>query len=211
MQLVSWASGTSEKLLENSYRRVCKDDPSFFEEDQDEMFEEEAEENRFEQRDHEEHDGNECLKLLSTIQRETVFVDPKFQTDRGDLKDADEDTSFPEQDLLDSLLEEQNVAAQQAEKPSGRSAETNTSLPCTLSQAMSEKGDRWNALLRLAIRLRVSKGGMDVPYIKDGKGARRTAANLNWHQCLSSREMDLIFDGTRRDRVCSRIPSDSTL
>lgn len=191
LQLVSWASGVSEKVLERSYNRICQDKPTFFDVEADDGFEEEDEvdENL---RKHVEADGdNECFNLLSDLQRGTVFLE------KGDGKDEFEpetfehlqEPAFPEQKLLDELCDSSKVADEQedAEIHGKVVPESDVKLPCTLLQALNEKGDRWNALFRLCVKLRCAKGGMDHRYIGSGKNARRASARLNWFQLLGCR------------------------
>ena len=58
------------------------------------------------------------------------------------------------------------------------------SLPSTLKEAMDAGGCRFNALFRLSVKLRSSKGGCDVPWVPNARNARRSSKKLNWHQHL---------------------------
>ena len=55
-------------------------------------------------------------------------------------------------------------------------------MPSTLAEALRTKGCVFNALFRLSVRLRSTKGGMDVSWIPNAKNIRKAAKGLNWFQ-----------------------------
>ena len=60
-------------------------------------------------------------------------------------------------------------------------------IPTTLREALRMDGCMFNALFRLALKLRSLKGGMDSGFLPNPKNARRASSGLNWYQQLGSR------------------------
>lgn len=183
---MAFASGIKEQVIESSYRKICQEDPGLFEATEDDAHEEEDEPDAFEAKENEECDGNDCMKLITCIQRETLFVDKNFEDDRevgeGQVMQY-EDIAGGEE--LKALLEElgpdphQDVGTKDC-----KGATPGERMPCTLLEALQDTGDKFNALFRLAVRLRSSKGGADLQWISNARSARRASVKLNWHQCL---------------------------
>ena len=87
---------------------------------------------------------------------------------------------------LRNLLEQANMAepfgGEAARSP--HRAEKGNELPSTLAEALRTKGCMFNALYRLALRLRSSKGGMDTGFLPNALNCRRAARTLTWYQQL---------------------------
>jgi hypothetical protein len=180
---VSFASGIKQQMLEFTYRKICKEEPGLFEILEDEVHEEEEEPDAFEAKDDQECEGNDCMKLISCIQRETLFVDKNFEDDLQ----VDEGKGMQREDIaggeeLKALLEE--LEPDQREEMKSKGATSGERMPSTLLEAVQDTGDKFNALFRLAVRLRSAKGGADLQWISNARSARRASAKLNWHQRL---------------------------
>eukprot|EP00435_Cladocopium_sp_Y103_P026569 s3829_g6.t1 len=191
LALVSFASGIKEQLLEGTYRKMCKDEPGVFDVSENEIHQEEEEVDALEEKEEEECEGNECLKLISCIQRETLFVDKNFEDDLN----VGEDNNTRHEDIaggeeLKALLQELKPAERQDPKP--QASQSGERMPSTLLEAMQDTGDTFNALFRLAVRLRSSKGGADLQWISNARNARRASLKLNWHQRLGLRNEHII-------------------
>ena len=83
------------------------------------------------------------------------------------------------------------VTEQLYHSPSGDKRRPNPStdsdhemMPVTLTQALSMRGDLWNNLFRLTVRLRNARGGCDTGFLPNAKSCRRAARGLNWYQLL---------------------------
>lgn len=57
-------------------------------------------------------------------------------------------------------------------------------LPQTLRQALSNPGNMWSNLWKLAVFLRCGEDGMDGAFLKKAEVVRERARKLNWHQPL---------------------------
>ena len=134
---------------------------------------------------------NECEKLLTTLQTETVFVDPDLNpTDTSSVPGKSDDPAFmkvTDPEIWKTLL--QDVPGDGA-----HDADHTDRLPRTLLEAMSGTACRWNSMFRLAVRLRSAKGGIDTRWIPNARNVRRTSTKLNWYQCLCCLKVLHIFN-----------------
>ena len=83
LQFVSWASEEKEAVVEGMYRKFCsqeaaKSDSAIVEEP---LAEDEMEAYAEADLGEEEVEGDEAHKLLSSLQRETIFVDPEVEAE----------------------------------------------------------------------------------------------------------------------------------
>lgn len=136
-------------------------------------------------------DDNECWKVVSALQRETVFVDPDVG-EHPDVPDQPVEVEFrkvPDQPQMDKLFQAGAVPSVELDKacsPKG-GVERGDELPSTLQEAMSMKShDPFNPLFRLCVRLRAGRGGVDTQWIRNHRSVRRTSSGLNWHQYLGT-------------------------
>ena len=188
LELVSLASGIKVKALESAYKRWCAEsNPVLFEQEEDDEFPEEMEEDEMQARDEQEAEGSECMKLLSCLQRETVFVDPELEisTKEMETRDLEMETIVEGQELKTLVEKPEVLDPEQPEKMcSPKGHESNERMPCTVKEALAAKGDAFNALFRLAVKLRCAKGGVDTMFVKNARGCRRSSHKLNWYQPL---------------------------
>ena len=188
LELVSFASGIKVKVLESAYKKWCADvNPVLFEQEEDDDFPEEMEEDELQAREEQEAEGSDCMKLLSCLQRETVFVDPDLEISTKDMEARDlEMENVVEGQQLKALVEKPEVLEpEQPEKTcSPKGHESHERMPTTVKEALAAKGDTFNALFRLAVRLRCAKGGVDTMFVKNARGCRRSSHKLNWHHHL---------------------------
>ena len=183
LALVAFASGIKEQMLECTYRKLCQDEPGLFDICEDDIHEEEEEPDEIEAKEDAECEGNDCMKLISCIQRETLFVDQNFEDDMElgqGTGNQPEDIAGGEE--LKALLEKLQPDMEPDTKSKG--ATSGERMPSTLLEAVQDTGDRFNALFRLAVRLRSAIGGADTQWISNARNARRTSSKLNWHQHL---------------------------
>lgn len=187
LALAAMCSGHTTQVLETAYRKYCADGvPAGF----DDLLE--VEEERFEQEEErglDEEDGNECFKLLSTLQRETMFVDP-------DMDPADVSAVPPKTDdmAFEKASDKANFDQIFKDKEDENPVKSKVRLPKTLLEAMTMQGQRWNCLWRLIVRLRSCRGGIDYRWIKNAHRVRICSAGLDWHQFLGLRRLCKVSD-----------------
>ena len=181
LKLCSLCSGKSEDNILKAYQAYCESGaPNLINED-------EIEESELqEQRGHEYvfktmAADNECHEVLKCMQSETGWVDPDLQDEDMvyQSQGAPVDPEYEKvtcKESLDQLFENPDDAV-----PVASDKER---LPSTLLEAMNVSGDAWNALFRLAVRLRSYKGGIDTKWVANARNARRPDLKLNWHQLL---------------------------
>ena len=188
-RLASLLTGKSEAAVESQYRKTCHrltPDKFLFEDeeiDDDELMPGEMPSRE----DKPPEDRNEALQVLECLQSETVFVDPEMpeELDASNVPDPDwNDVS--DQAQFQTLLEQPEVmlpdSVDKALSPQGH--ETGERMPWTLREALSMNGCPFNALFRLTVRIRSSRGGIDCSWVRNARHVRRASQNLNWHQLL---------------------------
>lgn len=150
--------------------------------EQDEADAAQADEDELQCEVDDEEGDNECLKLLESMQAEARVINnvdnegPEEPAANIDAKlDADL-RDFPDKEEFKSIVLDRPPEGQEDFDPAG--------LPRTLTEALSRPGDMFNALWRLAVKIRSSPGGMDRKWIRNPQNCRRASAGLNWHQCL---------------------------
>lgn len=123
---------------------------------------------------------SECMKLLTTVARETVFTDPE-QYDPQELAEPEEMDlkSVSDKQELVKLLETPAAPEKSSEKNIGREY-----MPSSLHEALELPGDLFNSLFRLCCRLRTASGGIDKEWINNARHVRRASPKLNWYQFL---------------------------
>ncbi len=136
-----------------------------------------------------EAEANAAFDLLQQMQAERDSLAPS----RGDGEEEPADAlseekrdlaDCPDQDQLRSLLNMQGSAdlpfssEMRASEKDGLNV-----LPSTVAEVFALQGSLINRLFRLAVKLRASRGGADVGFIKNPQNARRASRNLNWFQC----------------------------
>ena len=179
VKLASFCSGLKESVVEASYRRYCSQggfQELHCEEDTDDIDPDIAEEEK----------ENEAEKLIECLQRETVFIDPEI-ADENNVPTEDVEVAFEkvtEKEVLEKLLK----SAESAESAGTSSEKGHDRLPRTLLEAVSGKGDMFNALWRLAVFLRCGQAGVDAQWINDHRSVRQASLKLNWHQKLGSKD-----------------------
>lgn len=185
LKLAAFCTGKSEDAIENAYRKWCNSGTCFQEDEP--LPEEEVAETCMDAGGAEEDAANnECHEVLSTVQRESVFVDPEGQAPeipQEVLEDAFRKVSNKEN--LESLFttEPSDVKESLATR---KVEEGPSTMPTTLLEAMSTSGDIFNSLFRLSVKLRSKQGGVDTRWLGDGKKVRQLSRKLNWHQFLGS-------------------------
>lgn len=159
LKLAAFASGKSEASLEANYTRWCDD--GCFEDDAplapDEMTEPEIAE-------------NECHQLLTTLQNEQALHDPEAPIEADEKELGFE--KVPDHEELEQVLQPE----------ASQHSDTTEYLPATLLDALEASGCKFNALLRLTMRLRSERGGVDKKWLTNHRKARQTSRTLNWHQ-----------------------------
>lgn len=178
MKLVSFASGLTEKELESKYRKLCQRDPENtfgFEEispdDADEFLE-----GCFVQDDDNQEDP--AFKLLGSLQRESVLVDPEEDASVVDRSACDD----PEIDQMADADEMKELLREPEEED--ETDKKTEFMPGNLLEAMTSGGCKWNSLFRYAVKLRSAPGGCDCRWISNARHVRRASSKLNWHQYL---------------------------
>ena len=178
--LVARISGQSEEKLELMYKKACADTvPHAFGEDQ---AEEEAEDEAADSKDDPNAD-NECMQFLNTLKNESEILQ------RDDIFADDGSSSKPDQELRhdeqlfgapggDDLKELFNPQPEPDERMEAGK------LPRTLLEAIESRGELFNALWRYTLYLRQGPGGVDKPFLPNGKSMRRASRKLNWYQFL---------------------------
>lgn len=178
MDLAEFLSGISAKKIEKSYEKYCESTCPIVQSDQT-LEEDEMEDHQEVQND--EEDANECEKLLTTVQQETLFADPDESAQPELPEPVDMHMrNVSDKEQMESLLSD---VPQDKDQQPVRQGDKEF-MPSTLMEAMSLPGCRWNALFRLAVKLRNAPGGMDTQWIADARHVRRASSRLNWFQCL---------------------------
>ena len=77
------------KTLEAQYRKWCKEDDNDYEADLFEVFEEEEDMDELQEKEDPDLEGNDCMKFLSTLQQETVFLNPDHDPDSLPMEPRD--------------------------------------------------------------------------------------------------------------------------
>lgn len=134
----------------------------------------------------------EFLKAMATHNDAAMIFGSEAEEGKTDdvsiNADADLD-GVPDRKLLEDLLKEKNAAEpfgeESAAVPEMRAQ--GDDLPNSLLEAMNLRGCMFNALFRLAVRLRSARGGCDLGFAPNPRNCRRAAKNLNWLQHLCSR------------------------
>lgn len=174
LKFAAFVSGKSEAAVESNYVKWCERGGHVTCEDacEDEVMDFLAPGILAE--DHPEG-ANECLEILEALQRESVWVNPEGED--PELPEGDVELAFqklPDKEVLEGMMDgtvDHDERALQAEY-----------LPGTLLETMESLGCTWNALFRLAVRLRTAKGGVDCRWVPQARRCRRGARQLNWHQ-----------------------------
>ncbi|CAK9003093.1 ZnF_CDGSH domain-containing protein [Durusdinium trenchii] len=187
LALASKCSGVKEPFLEASYRKLCEYEGSFqmdFEPEPDEM--------EFQAEDAVADQKPDCLSLLTRLQEESRRVmEEAHQTEEPNAPEPTQPREIevdlqdlPDKAELIGLCEKENVQcpfrSETSVSPKGRAKDDY--LPSTLTEALQMKGDMWNNLFRLVLRIRSTKGGCDVGFLRNARNCRRAAKTLNWHQ-----------------------------
>ena len=104
------------------------------------------------------------------------------------MPEKDEFEEFPDGPQLRHIMESENPQEPfgcERQSPNRKHGEDR--VPTTLREALEMDGCMFNALFRLALKLRSLKGGMDSGFLPNPKNARRASNGLNWYQQLASR------------------------
>ena len=175
LALAERITGTSAERLEDKYRKACgqgsfgeASDPA-----EDEILMDELEE----ENDDEAPPKNECVNLLNSMQTEAQCLNEIALGE--DLKIGQEEPSAER-----NLLDKDDLESMLASNPDSSEVIDVAVLPSTLREAMARPGDLFNALWRLAVRMRSAQGGCDTLWIPHAANARKASRTLNWHQSL---------------------------
>ena len=176
LKFVSKISGVPEEELKNFYKSSCNDPMSFGGDDElpeeDELNEEDKN-----QADNA-NESNECLNFIQALQTEAEAAN--MHDLKGDnFNAAEEDpemANMPDREDMEKL-----VGKSSANQIDATAANT---LPSTLRDVLACPGDFFNAIFRLAVKLRSAKGAADTGFLPNAQNCRRAARGLNWHQCL---------------------------
>ena len=188
LKLVSFCTGKPESTLEACYRKWCDSGAPMVNEDEIEP------EELLEQMDGGQMPGSEnseCQQVLECAAVEAPLIDPEG-ADTSNEKQLPANyvelafAKVSDQEELNKLLtEEGEKEGNEYDQAQVAAAEQKPGhLPLTLVEAMACPGDRWNALWRMALRLRSTRGGVDRRWINNPRKARRASRGLNWFQCL---------------------------
>ena len=192
MSLVAKCSDMSVDKLEQIYRNVCAKEADnengyFPGTGDEEIFDEEVEDAPL--------PSASCMGFLDQVRSEAKMMQEDVE------EGADDKVHFP--DVLDRQIAELPDSGHmkhifEAESPldpfrmecsrSPRNSIDRCSLPSTLSEALeiARKGScLFNALIRLIIRLRSSRGGSDLGWLPNPRSSRKASKGLNWHQLPS--------------------------
>lgn len=185
LALVSKCSGFKEAELEKAYRSSCEEGGFKLRSDLKPP-EEEDEEAGDEQAEPE----DECFRFIQGLRQESAILSEESQPAVDLDMDSecavpDELKGMPDQEQMENLLDKPSVMdpfrTEQSVSPRHR-VRGKEELPTTLTDAMSMKGCMFNALFRLSVRLRSSRGGLDTGFIANARNARKASRSLNWHQ-----------------------------
>jgi len=172
---VAFASGKQVAQIEASYRRCCDAQGAYF--FQDECIDED--EGNQEEKPQQ---GNDCEELLSCMARETCWIDPEADLPDLEVTKDLEMEKMPDREDLKQLLEQPDLISKPDKAVSPKGDESGEHMPMNLEEALELPGDTFNALFRLAVRLRSARGGCDTLWVNKGRSIRRASRRLNWHQ-----------------------------
>ena len=144
--------------------------------------------------------GSAAFDFLEQVRLDGKALDPQQQGDdmpAAEPSEADIDLKGVFQaDVLSSLLEApqpgEPFRSEQGSPPPKKTSDPDK-LPNTLSEALGLGGNFMNRLLRLAIRLRSVRGGIDTSFVPNPRNTRIASGKLNWHQPLGSFFILFIF------------------
>ena len=180
------------------YRQCCDSDDYFTEGVYETAEDEEQDCSKMKESD----EAQECHDLLTDVSQAAKFADPEggievdvldeVPPDEPDLPDLGQLLSITGDSAPDEPFGTEQKSPQRPHKSSVPPA-LKDFLPETLREAFNLPGDIWNSLVRLAINLRNSHGGLDVGFLKNAKSCRRAAKGLNWWQQLGSAWFSVIF------------------
>lgn len=183
--LASFCAGVDSKYLEKAYRNACETGVFAVTPEQEEQAVEEDDEHVDRQ--------NECADFLEALHCETKTLRTPFDEEETNNKAAagaaereDDLADVPDKENVEKVLDASDACQPFRTDVSPNSKDRNDPnyLPKTLQDALRIRGDKWNALLRLCIKLRTGKGGCDTMWIKNHVSARHASRSLNWHQHL---------------------------
>ena len=174
-------------VIETAYQKACEFDGPFGQPDET-MDDDEQESMEARTRDAEnEPNQNESFKVLTSMQQETVFLDPDLENDGPSIAAEGADATLKGVSDKDQFMKLMSVSDPEKTPDSTAKADQGEKMPWTLLEAMTyARGCRFNALFRLAVRLRSAPGGCDTPWIRNGRTVRRHGSGLNWHQLHGS-------------------------
>ena len=203
LKLLSILSGMTVEKIDKSYKRHCDSTEPLtaadLELEEDEM-PDHQEDLKVEDPEEESDKANDCMNLLSTVQRETLFTDPELEKSEDDP--MVEPSAFEIQCLMDSKQMQQLIENPAGPDPTPAESVSKGKeyMPSTLGEALELPGDVFNALFRLCCKLRAASGGIDKEWINNGRHVRKASPKLNWHQCLVLSSSVMFSDGIG---VCS--------
>lgn len=195
IKLVAHLASWTEKCLEDVYKKAVEDghfgyggqfcwfEPTDQQPEDEEMLEGNIGkgENAVEE--------NPAFDLLQQMQAERASLEPAHgdgpEEPADELCEEKQDlANCPDQDQICSLLQVKGSADLpfSSEMQTGQKDGPNM-LPSTVAEVFTLQGSLINRLFRLAVKLRASRGGADVGFIKNPQNARRASKDLNWFQC----------------------------
>ena len=184
LQLAAMTSGQSEASIESAYRKLCqtREDAFLFKDD-------ELEEDEILPQDVPEENGqddNEAEKFLGCLAQERSFLDPEVDSALPPEAEALEAewADISNSDQFKTLLQDPESLLECPKPVKDKEVQSGESMPWNLMDALRCKGCPFNALFRLAVRLRSHRGGCDTPWVPKARNVRRASKNLNWHQLL---------------------------
>ena len=180
--LVSRITGDSEKDIESMYKSACDEgSPCLYEVselDDDELSEDDLTEDRAEE-------GNECIKLLEAIKNDTDSI-KKAAADEAAEEDAEGANATDKKPEVEVDLEWKKLSdSENMQMIMGDDVEEASDpgwLPKTLLEVIQTKGELFNLLWRLTLRLRSIPGGCDTQFFPNAKSCRKASKGLNWFQ-----------------------------
>ena len=183
LEFVSRCCALPVHRLEAMYRKACTSGDFFC----DQNIEEPPEETLESEAADPVKAGAECMAIIEEVQNAAANGE-NFDFAHGAEEVAAEMEDLPDKDQIMELL---NMESPQcpfsvgAEKSPPKSSRTQKDvLPDTLAEALAMKGDPWNNIFKLVVRMRSSVGGSDVAWVHNPRGCRKASRGLNWHQLL---------------------------
>ena len=133
--------------------------------------------------------AEDCMNLLEDVRQAGDFhyADPEAKMSEGalDQEVEEEDATTDDRDSIVQLTAAgdpaEPFACEQQKSPKPALANY---LPDTLREALDMPKCPYNALFRLALKIRHGPGGCDVPFLKSARNSRAAAKGLNWYQLL---------------------------